>query len=137
VRTYIIVTTVTTILRGNYGPARNPDNGEYERRKNADIESLFNGPNIQNVLISKRIEWAGHVSWRAKHDLINNVLINKPSGKRPRGRPRQRWMDRVKNDLMRVDETAVIEDADDGNRRRDLTEAAERHRNNGNYVFRM
>jgi len=33
------------ILRRIYG-IRNPDNGEYERRKNTDIERLFNKPNI-------------------------------------------------------------------------------------------
>jgi len=42
--------------------------------------------------------------------------INNPSGKRPRGRPQQRWMDRVKNDLIIVDRTAVLEDADDRDR---------------------
>lgn len=58
-----------------YGPIRNPDNGEYERRKNIDIERLFNKPNIQSFLISKRLECAGHV-WRAKQNLINKVLTN-------------------------------------------------------------
>eukprot|EP00102_Acyrthosiphon_pisum_P010699 XP_008179114.1 PREDICTED: uncharacterized protein LOC103308121 [Acyrthosiphon pisum] len=94
------------ILRRIYGLIRNPDNGEYERRKNIDIERLFNKPIIQSFLISKRLEWAGHV-WRAKQDLINKVLNNNPSGKRPRGRPRQRWMDRIKNDLKRMDQTVV------------------------------
>jgi len=35
------------ILRRIYGPIRNPDNGEYERRKNTDMERLFNKPNIK------------------------------------------------------------------------------------------
>lgn len=70
------------ILRKTYGPVRNPDNGQYERRKNADIGSLFNRPSIQIFLLPKRIEWVGHV-WRAEHDLINNVLTNNQYGKRP------------------------------------------------------
>jgi len=82
---------------------------EYERRKN--IERLFNKTNIQSFLISKRLEWAGHV-WRAKQDLINKVLTNNPSGKRPR----QRWMDRIKNDLKRTDQTVVMEEADNRDR---------------------
>jgi len=45
--------------------------------------------------------------------LINEVLINNPAGKRPRGRPRQPWMDRVKNDLKKTDQSVVIEDAGD------------------------
>jgi len=44
---------------------------------------------FQSFLPSKRLEWAGHV-WLAKQYLIDKVLINNPSGKRPRGRPRQR-----------------------------------------------
>ncbi|CAI6363958.1 unnamed protein product [Macrosiphum euphorbiae] len=68
------------ILRRMHGPIRNPDNGEYECRKKTDIERLFNKPNIQSFLISKRLEWAG----RAKQDLINKVLTNNPSGRRDR-----------------------------------------------------
>lgn len=61
---------------------------------------------------------------RAKYDFINNVLINKPSGNRPRGRPQQRWMDSVKKDLIRIGKTAVIEDIDDINHWRVLVETA-------------
>lgn len=64
-------------MRKIYGPTRNPDNGEYKRRKNSDIRKIFNRPNIQNCLMSKRIG-------RAKQELINNVLTNKPVGMRPR-----------------------------------------------------
>jgi len=49
------------ILRRIYGPIRNPDNGEYERRKNTDIERFFNKPSIQSFLIAKILEWAGYV----------------------------------------------------------------------------
>jgi len=98
------------ILRRIYGPIRNPDNGEYERRKNTDIKRLFNKPNIQSFLISKRLEWAGHV-WRAKQDMINKVLTNNPSENRLRGIRRQRWMDCIKNDLKRTDQIVVMEES--------------------------
>lgn len=75
--------------------------------KTQTLKALLNKPNIQNVLKSETIDWAGH-TWWAKYELINDVLINKPSGKRSRGRPQQRWMDRVKNDLIRIDKTAEI-----------------------------
>lgn len=42
-------------LRKIFGFTRNPDSEEYKRRKNSDIGNLFNRPNIQNILISKRI----------------------------------------------------------------------------------
>jgi hypothetical protein len=53
----------------------------------------------------------GHVR-REKDKLIHNVLINKPNGKRPRGRPRQRWLDRVNKDLESLG-TTKIDDTDD------------------------
>jgi len=38
------------ILRKIYGPILNPESGSYERRKNEDIESIFNKPNIQTYV---------------------------------------------------------------------------------------
>jgi len=98
-------------LRKIYGPILNPESGSCERRKNEDVESIFNKPNIQACLKAKRLESAGHV-WRAKDKLIHKVLVNKPNGKRPRGRPRQRWLDRVNKDLESLS-TSKIKDADD------------------------
>jgi len=62
-------------------------------------------------LKTKRLEWAGHVR-RAKDKLINKVLIENPNSKRPRGRPRQRWFDRVNKDLENLG-TTRIEDVND------------------------
>ncbi|CAI6356461.1 unnamed protein product [Macrosiphum euphorbiae] len=95
------------ILRKIYGPILNPNTGVYERRKNADLNSLFNTANLKDFLRSKRLEWAGHV-WRAE------------------GRPRQRWLDRVKDDLKRLSNGASIEDAEDRELWRTLVEAAKR-----------
>jgi len=58
------------ILRRIYGPIRNLDNGQYGRKKYTDIERLFKNPNIQSFIISKRLEWAGHI-WREKQNFIN------------------------------------------------------------------
>ncbi|KAL4098323.1 hypothetical protein QTP88_022957 [Uroleucon formosanum] len=96
---------------------------QYERRTNADIERIFNGPNIQKYLVSKRLEWAGYI-WRDKGSVMRQVLVSKLYKTRPRGRPRQRWLDRVKKDLIQVDETARIEDADNRDRWKGLVEAA-------------
>jgi len=38
------------ILGKIYGPILNPETGSYEKRKNEDIESIFNKPNIQTCL---------------------------------------------------------------------------------------
>lgn len=76
-----------------HGPTRDP-NGEYKRRKNTDLEKLYNKPNIRKYMKAKRLEWAGHV-WRADGSLSHNVLVENLNKKRPRDRPRQRCMDRM------------------------------------------
>lgn len=48
------------ILRKIYGPKINEENS-YERRTNAELKTMFNGPNILGILKSRRISWAGHV----------------------------------------------------------------------------
>ena len=84
------------ILRKIFGPNKNNE-GEYEIRSNKNLEELYNEPNITGILKSARIGWAGHV-WRSK-GLIGQITAWKPNAKRPRGRPRQRWVDRIKEDL--------------------------------------
>jgi len=74
---------------------------------------------------AKRPEWAGH-AWRAKDKLIHKVLINKPSGKRPRGRPRQRWIDGANKDLESLGPTK-IEYANDRELWSDLVKATKGH----------
>ena len=51
---------------------------------------------------SRGMRWAGHVArigeWRGVH----RVLVGKPEGKRPLGRPRLKWEDNIKMDLQEV-----------------------------------
>ena len=57
--------------------------------------------------------------------IAKNIFIGRLNGKRPRGRPRQRWEDRVKTDLTEVSEELIrIEDSEDRDRWKDVVEAA-------------
>jgi len=85
------------ILRRIFGPKRN-DEGGYEIRSDRELNTLFNKSNIAATLKSQRIRWAGHI-WRAEGQLILTITKRKPNKSRPRRRPRQRWEDRVKEDL--------------------------------------
>jgi len=87
-------------LRKIFGPVRNNE-GDYEVRSNKNVEDVYNEPNITGTLKSTRIEWAEHV-WRSK-GLIGQITTWKPNTKRPRGRPRQRWTDRIKEDLKMLE----------------------------------
>jgi hypothetical protein len=54
------------------------------------------------VIKSRRLRWAGHVACREKMRGAYGVLLGKPEGKRPVGRPRRRWEDNIKTDLKEV-----------------------------------
>jgi len=59
-------------------------------------------PNIVRVIKSRRMKWAGHVARMGERRAIYRVLVGKPEGKRPFGRPRHRWEDNIKMDLQEV-----------------------------------
>jgi len=48
------------------------------------------------------MRWAGHVARMGKRRGVCSVLVGKPEGKRPLGRPRHRWEDYIKMDLQEV-----------------------------------
>jgi len=48
------------------------------------------------------MRWVGHVSRMGEEWGVYRVLLGKPEGKRPLGRPRRRWVDNVRMDLQEV-----------------------------------
>ena len=54
------------------------------------------------VVKSRRMRWAGHVARMGEKMGVYRVLVGKPEGRRPLGRPRRRWMDDIRLDLQEV-----------------------------------
>ena len=54
------------------------------------------------VVKSRRMRWAGHVAHMEEGRGVHRVLVGKPVGKRPLGRPRRRWEDNIKMDFQEV-----------------------------------
>jgi len=48
------------------------------------------------------MRWAGHVACMGEGSSVYRVLVGKPEGKRPLGRPRHKWEDNIKRDLQEV-----------------------------------
>jgi hypothetical protein len=46
------------------------------------------------------MRWAGHVERMGEKRNVCMLLVGKPEGKRPLGRPRRRWIDNIKMDLL-------------------------------------
>ncbi|KAJ4433053.1 hypothetical protein ANN_15310 [Periplaneta americana] len=57
--------------------------------------------NCKNIQ-SKRLRWAGHVARMGEYRNAYRVLVGRPEGKRPLGRPRRRWEDNIKMDLREM-----------------------------------
>ena len=67
------------------------------------LYSIFQGkPNIVRLVKSRRMKWAGHVAHMGEGRGVDRVLVGKPEGKRPLGKPRRRWEDNIKIDLREV-----------------------------------
>jgi hypothetical protein len=49
------------------------------------------------------MRWAGHVACMGEDRGVHRVLVGKPEGKRPLGRPRHRWEDNIKMDIQEVE----------------------------------
>ena len=54
------------------------------------------------VVKSREMRWAGHVASMGEGRGVYNVLVGKPEGKSPLGRPRRRWEDNIVMDLREV-----------------------------------
>jgi len=63
----------------------------------------YSSPNIFRVIKSRRMRWAGHVVRIGERKGLYRVLVGKPEGKRPLGRPSRRWEDNIKMDVQEVD----------------------------------
>ena len=67
-----------------------------------ELNNLYSSPNIVRVIKSRRMRWAGHVARIGEEKGVYRVLVGKPEGRRPLGRPRHRWMDNNRMDLQVV-----------------------------------
>jgi hypothetical protein len=55
------------------------------------------------MIKSMRMRWAGHVARMGETRSAYRILVGKPEGKRPLGRPRRRWLDNIKMDLREIE----------------------------------
>jgi hypothetical protein len=90
------------VLMRIFGPKRDEVTGEWRKLHNGELCNLYSSADIIRQMKSRRMRWAGHVACMGEGRNLYMVLVGKPEGKRPLGRPRRRWEDGVKMDLREI-----------------------------------
>jgi len=90
------------VLRRIFGPMRDEVTGEWRRLHNEELNDLYPSPNIVRVIKSRRMKWAWHVARMGEERGLYRVLVGKPEGRRPLGRPRHRWVANIRIDVQEV-----------------------------------
>jgi hypothetical protein len=78
------------VLRRIFGPKRDEATVEWRKLHNEELNEPYSSPNIIRVIKSRRMRWAGHVARMGKKRDAHRILVGRPEGRRPLGRPRHR-----------------------------------------------
>jgi hypothetical protein len=87
------------MLRRIFGPKRDEVTGEWRRLHNEELNGLYSSPNISQLIKSRRMRCAGHIARMGEKRDAYRILVVRPEGRRPLGRPRHRWKDGNKMNL--------------------------------------
>ncbi|KAJ4444356.1 hypothetical protein ANN_06148 [Periplaneta americana] len=88
------------VLRKIFGAKRDEVAGEWRKLHNTELHELYSSHDIIRNIKSRRM--TGHVARTGESKNAYRVLVGRPEGKRPLGRPRHRWEDNIKMDLREV-----------------------------------
>jgi hypothetical protein len=89
------------VLRRIFGRKKDEVTEECRKLHNEELRDLYSSSNIIRIIKSWRMRWAGHVARMGEERNAYRLLVGKPEGKRPLGRPRRRWVDNIRMDLGR------------------------------------
>jgi hypothetical protein len=90
------------VLMRIFGPKRDEVTGGWRKLHNEELHGLYSSPSIVGVIKARRMRWAGHVARMEEVRGAYNILVGRPEGRRPLGRPRSRWENNIKMDLREI-----------------------------------
>jgi hypothetical protein len=80
------------VLRRIFWPKRDEVTGKWRKLHNEELHDLYSSPSIIRIMKSRRMRWAGHVARMREKRNGYRLLVGKPEGRRPLGRPRRSWV---------------------------------------------
>jgi hypothetical protein len=89
------------VLSRILGPKGDGVTGRWRKLHNEELHSLYSSPSIIRIKW-RRMRWAGHVARIGEKRNAYRLFVRKPDRKRPLGRPRRRWRDNIKMDLLEI-----------------------------------
>jgi hypothetical protein len=90
------------VLRKIFGPKRDEVMEEWRKMLKEELHDLYSLPSIIRIIKSRRMRWAGHVARMEEKRNAYMLLVGKPEGNRPLGKPRRKWVDNIRMDLGEV-----------------------------------
>jgi hypothetical protein len=75
--------------------------GGCRKLHNEELHNLYSSSSIIRI-IKLRMRWAGHVAGMGEKRNVYRLLVGKPEGTRPLGRPRRRWIDNIQMNLLEI-----------------------------------
>ena len=112
------------IFRRIYGPKY--ENGEWESRRNRELEEMSKGENIVKWIKGQRISWLGQLE-RMEDRMPKKIFTQELEGTRRRGRPRKRWKEKVERDLQVLGVRRWTELVTDRKKRKDIVRQTKAH----------
>jgi hypothetical protein len=85
-----------------FGPKRDEVTGGWRKLHNEELHNLYSSPNIIRIIKSMTIRWTRHVTRMGAKRTAYRVLVGKSEGKRLLGRPRRKWVDNIRMDLIEI-----------------------------------
>jgi hypothetical protein len=85
-----------------FGPKRDEVTRDLRKLHNEKINNLYSSPNIIRMMKSRSMRWAGHVARMGATRNAYRILVGKPEGNSPLGKPIRRWVDNINIDLIEI-----------------------------------